>query len=63
MVHRFKTGQTVRMSQEGPARTASRVDYKVVRQLPERSGEVQYRIKADREPFERVVPESAIEKA
>jgi hypothetical protein len=63
MAHQFKTGQIVRLSQGISARTAPRTEFKVVRQLPEVGGEVQYRIKADRETFERVVVESALEKA
>ena len=64
MAHQVKTGQNVRLSQGISARTdAVRTEFKVVRQLPEVGGEVQYRIKADREPYERVVVESALEKA
>ncbi len=63
MPHKFKLGQNVRLAQGLSARVPSMVEYKIIRQLPERGGEVQYRIKTAQEPFERVVWESAIEKA
>ena len=63
MTHQFKTGQLVRLAQGMTARLGPRTEFKVVRQLPEVGGEVQYRIKAERETFERVVVESALEKA
>ena len=63
MTHRFKIGDSVRMASTMSARTASAHQFKVVRQLPERGGEVQYRIKSDAEAFERVAVESALQKA
>ncbi|MGA2125919.1 MAG: hypothetical protein ABSG76_07165 [Xanthobacteraceae bacterium] len=47
----------------GLLRSAANGDYKVVRPLPDGGGEMQYRIKSVREPHERVVNESDLEKA
>lgn len=63
MTHRFKVGETVRMASAISARAVSAHQFKIVRQLPERGGEVQYRIKSSAEPFERVAAESALERA
>lgn len=63
MTHRYKVGQIVRMASTISARAPSIHQFKVVRQLPERGGEVQYRIKSASELFERVAAESALEKA
>ena len=63
MTHRFKIGETVRMASTISARAPSTHQFKVVRQLPERGGEVQYRIKSAGEAFERVAVESALERA
>lgn len=63
MTHRYKVGETVRMASTISARAPSSHNFKVVRQLPERGGEVQYRIKSAAEAFERVAAESALEKA
>lgn len=62
MQHLFKRGEVVRLSQGVTARPPSRTEYKVTQQLPERGGELQYRIKTEREAFERVVWQSALEK-
>jgi hypothetical protein len=59
----FRSGQTVRLCRSFPYRTAADGDYKVIRQLPESGGETQYRIKSLREPHERVVKASDLEKA
>lgn len=63
MTHRYKVGETVRMASTISARAPSAHNFKIVRQLPERGGEVQYRIKSAAEAFERVAAESALEKA
>jgi hypothetical protein len=52
----------VRLSRNLPAKTGAGGDYKIVRQLPDSGGELQYRIKSEREPHERVVKESDLEK-
>lgn len=63
MTHRFKVGETVRMASTISLRAPSPHQFKVLRQLPERGGEVQYRIKSPAETFERVAAESALQKA
>lgn len=62
MTHQFRSGQMVRLSRNLPAKTGAGGDYKIVRQLPDSGGELQYRIKSEREPHERVVKESDLEK-
>ena len=62
MPHQFRSGQTVRLSRSLSNRSAAAGDYKVVRPLPDNGGELQYRIKSEREPHERVVKESDLEK-
>ena len=59
---RFKSGQTVRLARGPSNRSAAVGEYKIVRQLPEGDGETQYRIKSLREPHERVVRESELER-
>ena len=52
----------VRLSRGLPYKSAADGQYKIVRLLPENGGEPQYRIKSEREPHERVVKESDLEK-
>jgi hypothetical protein len=54
-------GQTVRLCGGLPYRSAAEGEYKIVRQLPDSGGELQYRIKSVREPHERVVKEGDLE--
>jgi len=63
MTHKFRSGQTVHLSRSLTTRSTPDGDYKVVRQLPVDGGEPQYRIKSEREPYERVVKESDMERA
>jgi hypothetical protein len=63
MTYKFRTGQTVRLSRSPYNRSAADGEYKIVRPLPDGGGETQYRIKSVREPHERVVRESELEKA
>jgi hypothetical protein len=63
MAHQFRSGQAVRLRRGLLYRSAANGDYKVIRPLPDGGGELQYRIKSLREPHERVVNESDIEKA
>jgi hypothetical protein len=63
MTHQFRSGQTVRLRRRLPNTSASAGEYKIVRQLPDSAGEVQYRIKSAREPHERVANESDLERA
>jgi hypothetical protein len=59
--HRYDAGQMVRFTGGFPYRNAVVGDYEVVRRLPSRDGEFQYRIKSTGEPYERVVRESELE--
>ena len=61
MTHLFHTGQSVRLRPSMLRRSAAAGDYKVLRELPESGGEVQYRIKSGREAHERIVSESELE--
>ena len=61
MAHRFQPGQSVRLRTGLFNRSAAGGDHKVVRELPENGGELQYRIKSGREAHERVVNESDLE--
>jgi hypothetical protein len=62
MARVFRPGQTVRLSRGYPVRAAAGGDYKIVSQLPDDGGELQYRVKSVREPHERVVKESELTK-
>ena len=63
MTYKFRSGQTVRLGRTPFNRLAADGEYKIVRQLPDAgSGENEYRIKSLREPHERVVKESDLEK-
>jgi hypothetical protein len=61
--HRFPAGDQVRLN--GPTRytNAAAGVYDIIGLLPERDGELQYRIKSDLEGYHRVVRESQVEKA
>lgn len=63
MTHRFRSGQAVRLNRRYPYRSAADVVYRVVRQLPDNGGDLQYRIKSASEPHERVVTESDLQRA
>lgn len=58
--HKFKIGQRVSYSPGKLTMSTSSSEFKIVRQLPSETGECMYRIKSDREPFERVARESEI---
>ena len=62
-VHRFAVGRIVRIGRGFAARNAAAGSYKVVAQLPERDGELQYRIKSEREPYQRIINEHEIDPA
>ena len=63
MTHRYRPGQRVRLCPGFSHRHAAGGPYEVVRQLPHSSdGEHQYRIKNEREQYERVVKESELER-
>lgn len=59
--HNFITGNVVSLSKRYPPRKAAPGQYKVVAQLPERDGQLQYRIKSGCEPFYRTVTENELE--
>jgi hypothetical protein len=61
--HRFAAGRMVRLSRAIPLRNAAAGNYEVLAQLPERDGDLQYRIKSDREPYQRIVKEGELETA
>jgi hypothetical protein len=58
--HKFKLRQTVFLQPTIFNRDAPRGAFEVIKQLPERDGQFEYRIKSSREPHERVVRESEI---
>jgi hypothetical protein len=55
------TGNVVRLSKRYPPRKAAPGPYSVVAQLPERDGQLQYRIKSGFEPFYRTIAENELE--
>lgn len=50
----------VRLAQIGPGNAVLEA-YKVLAKLPELDGEFQYRIKSEREPYQRIVKEYHLE--
>ena len=61
--HRFTIGNMVRLNRVVPLRNAVAGPYEVLAQLPERDGELQYRVKSDREPYQRIIKEDELEPA
>jgi hypothetical protein len=61
--HRFAIGNMVRLSRVLPLQNAVPGPYAVLAQLPERDGELQYRIKSNREPYQRIIKEDELEQA
>jgi hypothetical protein len=60
-LHHFVSGQRVRLSNPSRFSPTASGNYTITRLLPEeRSGELQYRVKSDRESHERVVGENEI---
>jgi hypothetical protein len=58
--HKFRAGQRVTLAANFANRNAGGAGYVVTRQLPERGGEFEYRVKSVSEPHERVVRESEL---
>jgi hypothetical protein len=58
--HKFRAGQRVTLAPNLTNRSATGGGYVVMRQLPERNGEFEYRIKSISEPHERVARESEL---
>lgn len=59
--HRFAIGNTVQISKVVPLRNAASGLYEILARLPERDGEFQYRIKSQREPYQRIIKEDELE--
>jgi len=61
MSHKFHIGQLVEFRpKKGAPISAARGAYEVLKQLPERDGELQYRIKSAVEEHERIALESEL---
>jgi hypothetical protein len=58
--HKFRAGQRVTLAANFANRNVGGAGYVVTRQLPERGGEFEYRVKSVSEPHERVVRESEL---
>jgi hypothetical protein len=63
MAHKFQPGDKVYFLQSAYLRNAAPGVYEIVRQMPEQAGEFIYRIKNERENYERSAKESQLEKA
>jgi hypothetical protein len=61
--HKFQAGQRVTLAPSLTNRSVASGGYVVTRQLPERDGEFEYRIKSLSEPHERVARESELARA
>ena len=61
--HLFATGQLVRLTVDLRYRSIAKGFFEVRHQLPERDGELQYRLRSAHEPYERVLNESDLEAA
>jgi hypothetical protein len=60
MAHKFRIGQKVMLAPTVMQRQAAAGPYVIIRQLPERNGEFEYRIKSAAEAHERVARESEL---
>jgi hypothetical protein len=58
--HKFQAGQKVTLAANFANRSAGGTGYVITKQLPERGGEFEYRIKSTSEPHERVARESEL---
>jgi hypothetical protein len=61
-VHKFSVGQALQFTPGLGEDSKSKGRYKVVRQLPETSNMLQYRIKSEMDGQERVVREDQVER-
>ncbi len=61
--HKFQVGQPVRFSGNLAHRTGAREGFVVTRLLPVEGPELEYRIKSESEPHERVARESQLDPA
>jgi len=60
--HKFKVGQSVSFTSGPFGRGGANGIYKITQLLPPEGDDCQYRIKSDREPHERVVKESQLDR-
>ncbi len=60
--HRFKVGQTVRMTGWNRISSYATQTFRIVATLPEFNNMLQYRIRSDDERHERVATEESLEK-
>ena len=60
--HKFKVGQSVSFTSGPFGRGGTSGIYKITQLLPPEDDDYQYRIKSDREPHERVVKESQLDR-
>ena len=58
IAHRFRVGRSIFLQATLFNRDAARGAYEVIAQLPEKDGQLEYRIKSRGEPHERVAKES-----
>ncbi len=58
--HKFQAGEKVTIAPNFANRNAGGAGYVVTKQLPERGGEFEYRVKRTSEPHERVARESEL---
>jgi hypothetical protein len=58
--HKFRAGQRVTLAANFANRNAAGAGYVITKQLPERGGEFEYRVKSVSEPHERVARESEL---
>lgn len=59
-MHKFRVGEIVRLTSSNVVRPAASSTFEVVRLLPTEGDDFQYRIKSDKEAFERVARESQL---
>lgn len=59
--HRFAIGSMVRFSRMDPWRNAVTGPYEILAKLPERDGAFEYRVKSEREPYQRIIREDELE--
>jgi hypothetical protein len=59
-MHKFMPGHTVQFRPAARDHYATRGMYLVIKKLPERDGELEYRIKSLGEPHERIARESEL---
>jgi hypothetical protein len=61
-IHKFELGQTVFLKPFF-ARNVPGGEYTVIKRLPERGGQIEYRVKSANEPHERVATEDQLSEA